>query len=92
MAQLGAISPIILTGMAMLGGCMWPLEIITSKSLLMLANITPHKWAIAAIKNAVVYGKIDQDTMLSVSVLLVMGIVYLILGERVLYYKSLKDN
>lgn len=92
MAQLGAISPIVLTGMAMLGGCMWPLEIITSKPLLMLANITPHKWAIAAIKNAVVYGKIDQDTILSVSVLLVMGIFYLILGERVLYFKSLKDN
>jgi len=92
MAQLGALSPIILTGMAMLGGCMWPLEIITSKPLLMLANFTPHKWAIAAIESAVVHGNVDESTIISAIVLLMMGTGYLILGERVLYFKSLKDN
>ena len=92
MAQLGSLSPIILTGMGMLGGCMWPLEIITSKPLLMLANITPHKWAISAIEGAVIYGRIDQNTWLSVGVLAFMGIAYLILGERMMYFKSLKQN
>lgn len=92
MAQLGAVSPIVLTGMGMLGGCMWPLEIITSKPLLMLANMTPHKWALSAIEGVVIYGKVDSNTLVSVVVLLVMGIGYLILGERVLYFKSLKDN
>lgn len=92
MAQLGAVSPIILTGMGMLGGCMWPLEIITSKPLLMLANITPHKWAISAIEDAVIYGKIDQGTTVSIVVLLLMGIAYLVLGERVMYFKSLREN
>lgn len=92
MAQLGSLSPIILTGMGMLGGCMWPLEIITSKTLLMLANITPHKWALSAIEGAVIYGRIDQNTWLSVGVLAIMGIGYLILGERMLYFKSLKQN
>lgn len=92
MAQLGSLSPIILTGMGMLGGCMWPLEIITSKPLLMLANITPHKWAISAIEGAVIYGRIDQNTWLSVGVLASMGIAYLILGERMMYFKSLKQN
>jgi len=92
MAQLGAVSPIVLTGMGMLGGCMWPLEIITSKALLTIANFTPHKWAISAIEGIVVTGKIDQATITSVSVLLIMGIAYLIMGERVLYFKSLKDN
>ncbi|MDH8677903.1 ABC transporter permease [Fusibacter bizertensis] len=92
MAQLSAVSPIVLTGMGMLGGCMWPLEIITSKPLLMLANITPHKWAISAIEGVVIHGKVDSSTLISVVVLLSMGIGYLILGERVLYLKSLKDN
>lgn len=92
MAQLGSLSPIILTGMGMLGGCMWPLEIITSKPLLMLANLTPHKWTISAIEGAVIYGRIDQNTWLSVGVLAVMAIIYLILGERMMYFKSLKQN
>lgn len=92
MSQLGAVSPIVLTGMGMLGGCMWPLEIITSKTLLMLANFTPHKWALSAIEGVVIYGKVDRGTLVSVAILLVMGIGYLILGERVLYFKSLKDN
>lgn len=92
MAQLGAVSPIVLTGMGMLGGCMWPLEIITSKPLLFLANLTPHKWAMSAIKGAVIYGEVDNGTVVSVIVLLGMGILYLVLGERVLYFKSLKDN
>lgn len=92
MAQLGAVSPIVLTGMGMIGGCMWPLEIITSKPLLFLANLTPHKWALDAIKGAVIYGRVDQSTILSVVILLAMGIGYLVLGERVMYFKSLKEN
>lgn len=92
MAQLGAVSPIVLTGMGMIGGCMWPLEIITSKPLLFLANLTPHKWALDAIKGAVIYGRVDQSTILSVVILLAMGIGYLVLGERVMCFKSLKEN
>ncbi len=92
MAQLGAVSPIVLTGMGMIGGCMWPLEIITSKPLLFLANLTPHKWALDAIKGAVIYGRVDQTTVISVVILLAMGIGYLVLGERVMYFKSLKEN
>lgn len=92
MAQLGAVSPIVLTGMGMIGGCMWPLEIITSKPLLFLANLTPHKWALDAIKGAVIYGRVDQTTLISVVILLAMGIGYLVLGERVMYFKSLKEN
>jgi ABC-2 type transport system permease protein len=90
--QLGAVSPIILTGMGMLGGCMWPLEIISSKALLFLANFTPHKWAIAAIKEVVVYGAPSQTTLTAIMVLVSMGILFLGLGERVMYYKSLRNN
>lgn len=90
--QLGAVSPIILTGMGMLGGCMWPLEIISSKALLFLANFTPHKWAIAAMKEVIVYGAPSTTTYTSVSVLLVMGILFLFAGERVMYFKSLRNN
>ena len=91
-AQLGSIAPIVLTGMGMLGGCMWPLEIITSKPLLMLANITPHKWAFGAIKGAIVYGRVDGTTLTAVLVLALMGLLYLVLGERVMYLKAKHEN
>jgi len=91
-AQLSSVSPIVLTGMGMIGGCMWPLEIITSKTLLFLADLTPHRWAFSAIKNAIVYGKVDHSTITSVVVLLVMGVVYLILGERVMALKAKHQN
>lgn len=91
-AQLSSFSPIVLTGMGMIGGCMWPLEIITSKPLLFLANLTPHKWAFGAIKGAVVYGRVDQTTITAVCVLLGMGILYLVLGERVMYLKAKREN
>lgn len=90
--QLGAVSPIVLTGMGMLGGCMWPLEIITSKALLFLADLTPHRWAMSAMKEAVLYGQINNKITTAMGILTMMGIVYLLLGERLMYMKSLKEN
>jgi len=55
-AQLAAITPVVLTSTAMLGGCMWPLEIVNSKVLLALANLTPHKWAIEGMEKIASYG------------------------------------
>ncbi|NTW72926.1 MAG: ABC transporter permease [Eubacteriaceae bacterium] len=78
--QLSAITPVILTGFAMLGGCMWPLEIITSKLLLAIANITPHKWAIQSIEGILMYGKPVSSIMVPLAVLLGMGIFYYAIG------------
>jgi ABC-2 type transport system permease protein len=92
MSQLGALSPIVLTGMGMLGGCMWPLEIIDSKALLFLADLTPHHWALSSIERLSIHGVPDSSTWFAIGVLFLMGIVYLVLGERVLYLKSLHQN
>ncbi|MBF4693142.1 ABC transporter permease [Fusibacter ferrireducens] len=87
MSQLGAISPIILTGMGMLGGCMWPLEIISSKMLLTLANLTPHRWAIHGIETLMITGRASEQTVIAVGILFLMGCVYMVLAERMLAYK-----
>jgi len=47
---LGGIVSILLTSMAMLGGCMWPLEMVSSKILIALSWITPHRWAFDAMR------------------------------------------
>jgi len=86
--QLSAISPVIITGSAMLGGCFWPLEIVTAKPLLLLSNITPQKWAISAIEKVIIQGYGINEVVLSVLVLLGMGIVYLGMGTYLLEKKS----
>lgn len=88
MGQLSAISPVIITGTAMLGGCFWPLEIVTAKPLLLLANITPQKWAVSSIEKVMVHGYGFEEVVPSILVLVGMGILYMILGTYFLQKKT----
>jgi ABC-2 type transport system permease protein len=45
--QASAIGPAIGIGFAMLGGCMWPLEIVPA-AVRTLGHVTPHAWAVDA--------------------------------------------
>lgn len=86
-SQLSAITPVILTSTSMLGGCMWPLEIINSKVLLLLANITPQKWAIQGMERIAMYGSGFEAAVIPSLVLLAMGLVYFGLGVRLVKFK-----
>jgi ABC-2 type transport system permease protein len=78
--QLSAFTPIVLVASAMLGGTMWPLEIIQSKILLFLANLMPHKWALQIIEQTAAYGLNISNYIVSVLVLFGMGTIYLLIG------------
>lgn len=78
--QLSATTPILLTSFAMLGGCMWPLEIVTSKILLALSTITPHRWALEAVENIMLKGLGVSSIYLPVSILFAMGLAYIAAG------------
>ncbi|MBN2287232.1 MAG: ABC transporter permease [Tissierellales bacterium] len=78
--QLSAFTPIILVASAMLGGTMWPLEIIQSKILLFLANLMPHKWALEIIEQTAAYGLNINNYIVTILVLFGMGTVYLLIG------------
>ncbi len=80
--QLGTISPIILVASGMLGGIMWPLEIVQSKILLFLSNFMPHKWAMASIQNTIVKGFNLQEFLMPVLILNGLGLVFLIIGLK----------
>jgi len=88
MGQLSAISPLVLTGMGMIGGCMWPIEIVESKVMLKLAELTPHYWAIKSIKELIADNSMSPDIWKSIGLLLGMGITYLFIGVQVLNKKS----
>lgn len=89
MGQLSAVSPIIITGTAMLGGCFWPLEIVTSKVILALSLLTPQRWAIEAIKGIVIYGEGLGGQVFNMVVLMGMGLFYLLMGAWFLKRKSI---
>lgn len=81
-SQLAAITPVVLTSTAMLGGCMWPLEIISSKVLLTLASFTPHKWAVEGMEKIAMYGYGFEAAVVPILVLLGMGIIFFAAGVK----------
>ena len=92
MGQLGALTPIIITATSMIGGCMWPLEIVNSKVLLMASNFTPQKWALAGIKSIAMYNNELSSIIKPTAILLSMGVVFLIAGIYLLDKSELSFN
>ena len=81
-SQLSTISPILLTSTSMLGGAMWPLEIVESKILLFLADLTPQKWAIEGMEKIVMYGGGLSDILPNIGVLVLMSSIFFIIGVK----------
>ncbi|MBP7279574.1 MAG: ABC transporter permease [Sedimentibacter sp.] len=80
--QLGAVTPVVLTSTSMLGGTMWPLEIINNKILLFLAELTPQKWAMQGMINIASKGMGFEAAILPSLVLLGMGIIFFTIGVK----------
>ncbi len=84
-SQMNIATPIVLTSFAMLGGCLWPLEIVSSPLLLALSWLTPHRWAMdAAGLLAFQKGEI-QGLWLPVGMMLLMAVVFASVGGWMLF-------
>jgi ABC-2 type transport system permease protein len=81
-SQLSAITPVVLTSTAMLGGCMWPLDIINSKVLLTIANFVPQKWAVEGMEKIAVAGYGFEAAIMPSVILLGMGMVFFMIGVK----------
>ena len=81
-AQLGAIAPVVLTSTSMLGGTMWPLEIVNNKALLFLAELTPQKWAMQGMLNIASKGMGFEAAIMPSIVLFIMGIIFFTIGVK----------
>lgn len=79
-AQLGTLAPIVLTSTSMIGGCMWPLEIVNNKALLFLAELTPQKWAMQGIESISSKGMGFESAIMPTIILMLMGIIYFTVG------------
>lgn len=87
--QLGTLAPIVLTSTSMIGGCMWPLEIVNNKALLFLAELTPQKWAMQGIESIASKGMGFEASILPTIILMIMGIIYFTIGVRTLNKQSI---
>lgn len=83
-AQLASITPVVLTSTSMLGGCMWPLEIVNNKLLLFIAELTPQKWAIQGMESIASHGMGFEAAIFPTIVLLAMGVVFFAVGIRMM--------
>jgi len=71
-SQLSAIGPIASTGLAMIGGCYWPIE-ITPTFMQNLAKLTPTGWAMSGLLDIVARGQGLEAAWLPAGILLGMA-------------------
>lgn len=86
-AQLSSITPVVLTSTSMLGGCMWPLEIVSNKLLLFLAELTPQKWAMQGMENIAGKGMGFEAAVFPTIVLLSMGALFFAAGVKIMKFE-----
>lgn len=85
-AQLASVTPVLLTSTSMLGGCMWPLEIVNNKVLLFLAELTPQKWAIQGMEDIAAGGLGFEAAVIPTLVLAGMGLIFFAAGLKLVKY------
>ncbi len=86
-AQLASLTPVLLTSTSMLGGCMWPLDIVNNRVLLFLAELTPQKWAVQGMEDIASRGMGFEAALLPTLVLAGMGMVYFAAGVRLMKFQ-----
>lgn len=82
--QLQAVIPIVTTGMAMLGGAFWPIDIVTNNIIVTLGKLTPIYHGIQALQEAVLYDAGVADLLQPISILLLMGVIFMGVGVNLM--------
>jgi len=75
--QLQVIAPVVVVSTSMIGGCYWPLEIVSSRMLIAASKFVPQGWAVKALKDLIVYNRGFEVVYLPAAVLILMGVVFL---------------
>ncbi|RDW19826.1 ABC transporter permease [Oceanobacillus chungangensis] len=79
-AQFNAILPIVAVSSAMIGGAYWPIEIVESQFLLTLSKVNPITYGMEMLNGAVVYQYPLQELLFPISILFLMGVVFMGVG------------
>ena len=83
-SQFNSIIPLISVSFAMLGGAYWPLEIVTSKFLLLLSTFVPITYGMEMLKKAIIQSASWTELLLPIAILMLMGTLMLGIGIRLI--------
>ncbi|PKG25490.1 ABC transporter permease [Niallia nealsonii] len=83
-SQFTSIIPLISVSFAMLGGAYWPLEIVTSKFLLLLSKFVPITYGMEMLKKAIIQSASWTELLLPIAILMLMGTLMLGIGIRLI--------
>jgi ABC-2 type transport system permease protein len=77
--QAGGLGPVIAMSLAMLGGCVWPIEVVPP-FMKIIALFTPTGWAMAGLTDVVVRNQGLQAAIIPSLVLLGFSAVFFLIG------------
>jgi len=84
--QMSGLSPLVSTGLAMLGGCLWPLEVV-APAMQFIAKLTPTGWAIIGLTDVVARNQGLASATVPTLVLLGFAAVTLGIGVKMLKFE-----
>lgn len=84
--QMSGLSPVVSTGLAMLGGCLWPLEIVPS-FMQAVAKFTPTGWAVMGLTDVVFRNQGLEAAVIPTLVLLGFAGATLGIGVKMLKFE-----
>ena len=84
--QMSGLSPLVSTGLAMLGGCLWPLEVV-APAMQFIAKLTPTGWAIIGLTDVVARNQGLASAFVPTLVLLGFAAVTLGIGVKMLKFE-----
>lgn len=84
--QMSGASPLISTGLAMLGGCLWPIEVV-APAMQFIAKLTPTGWAVAGLTDVVARNQGLGAALVPALVLVAFAALTLGIGIKMLKFE-----
>ncbi len=78
--QLSAVSPMIIVSTSMLGGCMWPLEMVTNPIIRNLSILTPQRWAMQGLQQVIIYRGDVSNVMEPIGYSLILALIFFVIS------------
>ena len=75
MNHFHVVMPLLAVSMAMLGGAYWPLELVSSQVIQLLAKFVPLTYGMEALKGATVYGYDWSNLLYPMGIMTLMGVI-----------------
>lgn len=79
MQQISALTSVLLTAFGMLGGCLWPLDLVTNPILIQLSKVIPHRYAVEALTQ-LSQGESWTSILPQLGVMMAIALTFLLIG------------